>query len=100
MASTYDIVKDAKKKKLIIKAVYDGRPREMCPHEIGTKDGVQRALFFQFGGLTSKGPVQQPGEWKCMDIDRLSRVTAEPGTWHTGDSHLHRQHCIDDVDHS
>lgn len=48
--SNYELIRNAILGKQQIFAVYDSHPRELCPHAIGTKNGRQQALFYQFGG--------------------------------------------------
>lgn len=78
-------------------ATYAGHQREMCPHVIGSKAGREQALFFQFAGGSSSG-LPPGGEWRCIPIDGLSDVSAQPGEWHTGPRHSQPQTCVDQVD--
>ncbi|WP_437833810.1 hypothetical protein [Sorangium sp. So ce1153] len=100
MATVYDIIRDAIVNKKVITAYYQGHRRLMCPHAIGTKRGRRHALFYQFGGTSSRGPVidGSPRNWRCMDIDDLRSVSSEPGEWHTADNHARPQTCIDYID--
>lgn len=93
--STYETVRQAILNKQQVIATYDGHRREMCPHVIGTKDGVERTLVYQFGGTSSSGNIPQ---WRCMDIDRLSNVSVRSGQWHTSGGHSKPQTCVDVVD--
>lgn len=67
MSSVYDIVRNAIATKQIIVATYQGHMREMCPHVIGRKNGREQALFYQFGGTSSSGPIvaDSPKNWRC-----------------------------------
>lgn len=98
--STYAIVRQAIHDKHQITAVYDGYYREMCPHAIGEKNGREQALFYQFGGETSKGPIKDPtaeNNWRCLELSKLSNVTAVPGAWYSADNHSTASTCIDDI---
>ena len=95
--STYDLILNAIQHKRIIKATYDGLPREMCPHTLGHTNGVEQALFFQFAGQSSKG-LPPGGEWKCMRVGGLSNVTVHDGVWHTGPRHTQEQTCVKQVE--
>lgn len=99
-SQTYDIIRSAIEKKQQVFASYDGRPREMCPHSIGTKNGVEQALFFQFGGDSSKGPIttDTKDNWRCVILSKLSNVTVRDGTWHTFGNHSMPSTCIDTID--
>jgi hypothetical protein len=96
----YDIVRNAIANKLVIIATYQDHEREMCPHVIGRKNGRTQALFYQFGGTSSSGPIipESPKNWRCIPIDGLSNVSAHPGPWHTGENHSRPQTCVDEID--
>ena len=57
MSNTYDQIKEAVLKKLQVIAMYKGKYREMCPHVIGTKNGREKVLFYQFAGQPMAGYV-------------------------------------------
>jgi hypothetical protein len=98
--SVYQLVRDAILNRQQIVATYQGHVREMCPHVIGTKNGRERALFYQFGGSTSSGHIV-PGStanWRCILIDGLSGVSARDGEWKTADNHSRSQTCVDEID--
>jgi hypothetical protein len=96
MESAYDLVRRAIAERKQVHARFDGRPRQLCPHAIGWRDGQPRALFFQFGGHSSRG-LEPGGDWRCLPLDRLSEVSLHDGAWHTRE-HSQPQHCIADVD--
>ena len=100
MATAYEIIREAIQKKLVIKAFYKNHPREMCPHAIGTKNGRQKAMFYQFGGSSDGGlgPDGSAQNWRCFFVEDMSNVSSEPGSWHTASDHSRRQTCIDRVD--
>jgi hypothetical protein len=77
--------------------MYQGRHREICPHTLGTKNGREKVLGFQFGGESSKG-LPPGGEWRCMFVDEISHVETRAGDWHTRDDHLRPQTCVDEID--
>ena len=98
--STYQIVRDAIINKKQIIGFYDGHPREMCPHVIGSKNGREQALFYQFGG-SSKSGLGPPGareNWRCIPIEGLQQVSSRDGAWHTAPNHSRPQTCVDDID--
>ena len=94
--STLDIIVSAIQQKLVVTAMYQEYERIMCPHVIGYKDGVLNALFFQFAG-GSKSGLPPGGQWRCVHVDELTDVRAEPGEWHTGPDHSRPQTCVDQV---
>jgi hypothetical protein len=98
---SYALIRNAILERKIVRAIYQGLYCEMCPHLIGMRNGKQYALFYQFGGQSSSGPVQ-PGRstenWKCIDINELSDVTIEEGAWHSASYDSKLQSCIDELD--
>ncbi|TMN16197.1 hypothetical protein FF950_19020 [Pseudoxanthomonas sp. X-1] len=100
MASVYDIVRNAIATKQIIYANYQGHYREMCPHVIGRKNGREQALFYQFGGYTSTGPITEDTakNWRCIPLEGLTNVASKPGEWRTYGNHSQAQTCVDDID--
>lgn len=99
-SATYVMIKNAILNKQQVFAIYDGYRRELCPHAIGHKGGIEQALFYQFGGETSKGRVttDTKNNWKCMTISKLSNVTVYDGEWHTFENHSRPSTCTDIID--
>ncbi len=79
-----------------VHALVDGRPRKLCPHVLGSRDGEPRALFFQFAGYSSRG-LEPGGDWRCLPLHRLTEVTLHDGDWRTT-SYSRPQHCITEID--
>jgi hypothetical protein len=98
--STYEMVRLAIVRKQIITAYYDGYYREMCPHVIGTKNGREQGLFYQFGGQSKSGlkPEGSEANWRCIPISGLTNVKALDGPWHTASNHSRQQSCVDQID--
>lgn len=96
-SNAYDILRDAIINKRQVVCKYSGHSREICPHVIGMKNGRAQVLSFQFGGSSSSG-LPPGGEWRCMEVDRISDAQIRDGKWHTGDRHSQRQRCVDIVD--
>ena len=98
---TYRLIHQAIVEKKNITATYQGHYREMSPHTLGySKQGVEQALFYQFGGTSSSGlaPPGDPKNWRCIPLDGLSNVLIQAGTWQTGPNHAVPQTCIAEVD--
>jgi len=97
----YQILKSAIINKQQIFADYNGYHREMCPHILGTKNGIIHCLFYQFGGQSSSGLVlpSSPKNWRCLEVDKLTNVVAVDGEWFTYDNYSsHTQDCIESID--
>ena len=74
----YELIKDAIINKKQVYADYDGYPRELCPHVLGTKNGVPQALFYQFGGSSSRGLKGDRSDWKCMILQKMKPPRGKP----------------------
>lgn len=100
MSNTYNIIRNAIVNQQQVIATYDNHVRELCPHVIGTKNGREQALFYQFGGTSSSGPIipNSPKNWRCIPIDGLSNVSVKQGPWHTAGNHSKAQTCVEDID--
>lgn len=91
--SVYDVIRETIIHKQQVVATYDGHVREMCPHVLGTKDGREQALFYQFGGTSGSRPIGPSGShanWRCIPIDGLRDVSVRNGS--------KRQNCVDRID--
>jgi hypothetical protein len=98
---SYQLVRQAILEHKNIHATYNGLHREMSPHVIGTKNGKEQALCYQYGGDSSSRPIQPDGSavnWRCIEIIKLSNVQLVDGAWHTAPDHSRPQTCVDQVD--
>lgn len=95
--SAYQVTRNAILSKKQIVATYKSYRREMCPHVLGTKNGKNRVLFFQFAGGSSTG-LPLGGEWRCVDLDELENVSSREGEWHTARTRSGKQTCVGYVD--
>ncbi len=98
--SNYQIVRDAIANKKIVIGIYKNFHREMCPHVIGLKNGRVQALFYQFAGESSRGPIipNSPDNWRCIPVDEIHDLCVIDGVWHTGPNHSRAQTCVDQID--
>ena len=97
---SYSLIKNAILNKQQVHATYHGFRRLMCPHAIGTKNGKNQALFYQFGGESSQGTIvsPSPSNWRCIPIDTLTDIQIVGGQWHTYGNHSTPSKCIDTID--
>jgi hypothetical protein len=94
----FDLFLQAAKNRDQIVCSYNGLERELCPHVIGWgKIGEEKALGYQFAGLSSSG-VPPTGEWRCFTLKRVLNARIRPGAWHTGFSHLKPQTCVKQIE--
>lgn len=77
-----------------------GDTSELSPHCLGTKNGRDQALFYQFAGGSKSGlsPDGSTDNWRCLFIDELTNVRSERGRWHTAPNESRPQRCVDQVD--
>ncbi|MSQ32187.1 MAG: hypothetical protein EXR59_02980 [Dehalococcoidia bacterium] len=99
MEDVYSLIRQDILNKEQVVATYDGYQREMCLYVIGTKDGNNQALFYQFGRSSRSGlsPVGSENNWRCIPISGLSNVSLRKGEWFTAANFSRRQHCIDSI---
>lgn len=100
MNNNYQIIRQAILDKSSISAIYQGYYREMSPHVIGTKNGREQALFYQFGGESSSGTIvpNSKNNWRCMPINELTEVKIIDKDWHTAENHSSTQSCVEIID--
>lgn len=98
--TTYQLIRNAIEKKQQITAMYNGHYRELCPHAIGTKNGKEQAMCFQFAGTSRQGGITRDStdNWRCIEIAKLKDVAVRDGEWHTASNHSIAQICIDVID--
>lgn len=97
MLGVYSLLYQAIEEKKQVIAMYDGYLREMCPHVLGSREGVRHVLSFQFAGDSSQG-LPPGGQWKCMEVDGLSNVALKEGLWFTAPGKTGKpQLCVDIV---
>jgi|ERR1700733_8200342 hypothetical protein len=93
----YGLVWTAVESKRPIGALYDNRPRLLCPHRLGrNKAGQLRVLCYQYGGESDSGlePVGSPANWRCVALEKLSKVELLDGAWRTAANHSRPQSCV------
>jgi hypothetical protein len=94
MSTVFETFHAAISQKKQIVCTYQGLIREVCPHALGyNHHGGEQALVFQFGGQSSKGLPPQ-GEWRCLDLSRVTNASIRDGQWHTSYNHSRPQTCV------
>jgi hypothetical protein len=84
-----------------IEAGYQGRSRLFCPHRLGrNREGKLRVLCYQYGGDSQSGlqPVGSPANWRCIVLEKLSRVRLLEGAWRTAPNHSRPTSCVAEAD--
>jgi hypothetical protein len=97
----YRLVRTAVIGKRPVRALYQGRDRWFCPHRLGRNhEGQIRVLGYQYGGESGSG-LQAAGSsanWRCIALEKLSRVELLEGSWQTAPNHSRPQTCLAVVD--
>jgi len=95
----YWMIRQAILDKDIVVATYHGYVREMCPHELGTKNGRLQSLMYQFAGGSTNDlePDGSPANWRCIIVEELANVSIKKsaGEWHTASNYSRPQTCVD-----
>jgi hypothetical protein len=97
----YRLVWTAVRHRQPIEATYQRRPRLFCPHRLGrNRDGQLRVVCYQYGGDSQSGlqPVGSPANWRCVVLEKLSKVKLLEGDWRTAPNHSRPGSCVTDSD--
>jgi hypothetical protein len=97
----YQLLRTAAVGKCAIRGFYEGLERWLCPHRLGRNSkGQLRALCYQYAGQSGSGlhAAGSPANWRCIAVEKLSRVELLEGPWHTAPNHSRPQTCIAEVD--
>jgi hypothetical protein len=73
-----------------------GKWREMCPHVLGTRQGVWHVYGWQFAGETNRGRLP---DWRCIELLSItSEIRMSDGEWHRGwRAKNAMQTCVDSI---
>lgn len=83
-----------------VRLVYDGFVRDCSPHSLGLKDGEYHCLVYQFGGMTSTGPISfdSRDNWRCLLVSKIERLEVIGGGWHSFENAVHPASCVDEIE--
>jgi hypothetical protein len=84
-----------------IEASYQGRYRLFCPHRLGrNRQGELRVLCYQYGGDSRSGldASDLSANWRCVALEKFSRVKLVEGDWHTAPNHSRPASCVAEAD--
>ena len=62
--------------------------------------GQLRVLRSQYAGQSDSGlqATGSPANWRCIAVEKLSRVELLEDVWHTAPNHSRPQTCVADMD--
>jgi hypothetical protein len=72
----------------------------LCPHRLGrSHPGQIRVLCYQYAGESGSGlqAAGSPANWRCIALEKLSRVELLEGAWQTAPNHSRPQTCVAEV---
>jgi hypothetical protein len=95
-SGNFKLFADAVLKRKQITCWYDNHYREVCPHIVGHKAGMEKAQVYQFGGTSSR-PLPREGRFKCFDLNKVEQAALRDGPWHGPEKHKHKQQCVDEI---
>ncbi len=97
----YRVVWAAVANKQPIEAAYEGQSRLFCPHRLGrNREGRVRVLCYQYGGESRSGlrSVGSPENWRCIALEKLTRVKLIEDAWRTALNHSRPTSCVAEAD--
>jgi len=93
----YRVVWTAVRQRQPIEAIYQRRLRLLCPHRLGRNaDGQLRVVCYQYGGESQSGlqPIGSSANWRCVVLEKLSRVKLLEDPWRTAPNHSRPGSCV------
>ena len=96
-SETYRLMARAMAERKQVLCMYEGFARALCPIVLGHNGGEERMLAYQFAGGARTG-LPRGGQWKCLQLAKMSEVGLHDGPWHAGSSHKRPQGCVSEVD--
>ena len=72
--------------RIVLRAVYDGGIRLLCPHILGrNRDGKVRILCLQLDGFSASGLQRNddPGDWRCLALEKFQAIAYDASPWKT-----------------
>jgi hypothetical protein len=59
-----------------------------------------RVLCYQYGGGSLSGlqPAGSPANWRCVALEKLSKVKLTDNAWHTAPNHSRPASCVAEAD--
>lgn len=97
----YRLVWTAVANKGPVEAFYRGCRQLLCPHRLGrNREGQLRVLCYQYGGESESGlqPAGSPANWRCLALEKLSRVRLLEDAWRTAPNHSRPASCVINAD--
>ena len=101
MSEIYQILRAAVLSKTPVCFDYQGRWREVCPHQLGTNaTDDEQMLGYQFGGQSSSGTigVDQNADWRCFKVAQIANVMSIEAEWQSHSGHSKPATCVKNID--
>ena len=97
----YRLIWTAVTNKQPVEANYQGQHRLFWPHRLGrNREGQLRVLCYQYGGESRSGLDAwiRLQNWRCVALEKLSRVKLVEGDWRTAPNHSRPASCVAEAD--
>jgi hypothetical protein len=97
----YQLLRTAVASKRPVRGVYNGRDRWLYPQRLGRNHETQlRVLCYQYAGQSGSAlqAAGSPSNWRCIAVEKLSRVELLEDAWYTAPNHSRPQTCVAEVD--
>lgn len=97
MQAEYALLRRAVQQRQLIRRVFKGLERELCPYALGLKGGRAHFLAWQFGGRCWE-PLPANGGWRCIPIYQMTDIALSEGSWRGALAPAPQEICLDLVD--
>lgn len=93
------LIREAIQRKKCLAATYQGLPRVLCPHVLGTLRQDRRLFAYQVGGESASGEIDAEEEpWRAIRVAKLEDVRLSEGSWAGSGANPFVRHQMDDVE--
>jgi predicted DNA-binding transcriptional regulator YafY len=95
----HEVLRQAITTKQCVRLRLAGRPRDICPHALGLKNGHPRLLAFQYDGASDSG-IAAGGAWRTFFVSEISDAKIIAGAWHSGPNLIAKaEACLDRIEY-
>lgn len=96
--SDYDLIMQAIQNRQSVTCYYEGYLRYLSPHAIGSLQGIERTVCFQYGGDSRKGlSTKLEKNWRCFNIYEMVNLTVNNDTFQTAPNNTRRSRGLDTI---
>lgn len=97
--AVHEILREAIMTKRCVRLTTAGKPRQVCPHALGFKNGSPRILAFQYGGTSISG-LAPGGQWRAFFVSDIEAAALIDGAWRSGPNFIAKaEACLDRIEY-